>query len=134
MSARTRREFARKYCLHPEAPNGCSHQIVSAHSVQRAMLEKFIAEDGHVVQVKVTAHVDPVGLLAKPERVGINKATTFAGFCSKHDNDLFSPLESSAFDFEPNQIALLAYRAICRELYAKDAEIAAADALRNYAS
>jgi hypothetical protein len=98
------------------------------------MLEKFIAEDGHVVQVKVTAHVDPVGLLAKPERVGINKATTFAGFCSKHDNDLFSPLESSAFDFESRQIALLAYRAVCRELYAKDAEIAAADALRNYVS
>jgi hypothetical protein len=134
MLERTRREFARKYCLHPEAPSGCSNRIVASHSVQRAILEKYLAENGHVVQIKITAHVDPVGLLAKPDKVGLNKATTFAGFCSKHDSELFRPLESSIFDFEPKQIALLGYRSACRELYAKDAEIAAAEALRNYAS
>jgi hypothetical protein len=134
MLERSRREFARKYCLHPEAPSGCSAKIVSAHSVQRGMLQKYIAENGHVVQVKVTAHVDPVGLLAKPDKVGLNKATTFSGFCSEHDTELFRPLENSTFDFEPKQIALLGYRSVCRELYLKDAEISAADALRNYAS
>ena len=68
----------------------------------------------------------------KPEEIGINKATTFSGFCSTHDTELFSPLESAAFKFEWRQIALLGYRAVCRELYQKDAEIAAADAMRNY--
>ncbi len=134
MLERSRREFARKYCLHPEAPSGCSNRIVSAHSVQRAMLERYIAEDGHVIQIKITAHVDPIGLLAKPDKVGLNKATTFSGFCSKHDMELFRPLESSTFDFEPKQIALLGYRSVCREFYGKDAEIAVAEALRNYAS
>src|ERR1700730_15764365 len=134
MLERSRREFARKYCLHREAPSTCSNKIISAHSVQRAILEKHIAENGHVLQIKITAHVDPVGLLAKPEKIGLNKATTFSGFCSKHDAELFQPLESAAFDFEPKQMALLAYRAVCRELYTKDAEIAAADVLRNYAS
>jgi hypothetical protein len=134
MLERSRREFARKYCLHPDAPSGCSDCIVAAHSVQRAMLENYIGQNGHVVQIKVTAHVDPVGLLAKPDKVGLNKATTFSGFCSKHDSDLFRPLESASFDFEWRQIALLGYRSVCRELYLKDAEIAAADALRNYAS
>lgn len=134
MIERTRQEFEKKYCLHPEAPSGCSGTIVSAHSVQRAILKKHIAEKGHVVQITVTPQVDPVGLLVKPEEVGINKATTFSGFCSTHDSVLFSPLESAAFNFEPKQIALLGYRAVCRELYQKDAEIAATDAMRNYAA
>jgi hypothetical protein len=134
MVAQTRREFTKKYCLHPKAPAGCGTVISSAHSVQRAMLHRFIATKGHVVQIKLTAHVDPVGLLAAPEEVGINKATAFFGFCNKHDTELFFPLESSAFNFEPEKIALLGYRAVCRELYGKDAEIAAADANWRYAS
>ena len=134
MLERTRQEFARKYCLDPKAPSGCSGTIVSAHSVQRAILKKYIAEKGHVIQIKITPQVNPVGLLVKPEDIGINNATTFSGFCSTHDTVLFSPLESSVFNFEPKQIALLGYRSICRELYGKDAEIAAADAMRDYAS
>ncbi len=134
MLRRTRREFERKYCLHPEAPNGCSKKIASAHSVQRALLKKFISEKGHVVQIKTSVHAEPVGLLAKPELIGINDATTFSGFCSKHDSDLFHPLETSEFSFTRHQITLLGYRAICRELYSKDAEIAAADSVWSYCS
>jgi hypothetical protein len=138
MLVRMRREFRRKYCLHPSAPIGCSNKIASAHSVQRAILEDFIAHDGHVAQIKITSHVDDDqrihGLLAKPERVGINQATTFFGFCSAHDSELFRGLETGQFAFHSEQIALLGYRAVCRELYGKDAEIAALDALRNYAA
>lgn len=134
MLERTRREFDRKYCLHPEAPNGCSKTIASAHSVQRSLLRKFISSRGHVVQNKTSAHVDPVGLLVKPESVGINNATTFSGFCSKHDTELFCPLETSDFRFLNQQIALLGYRAVCRELHSKDAEIAAAESVWSYCS
>ena len=138
MLARMRREFRRKYCLHPDAPRGCSDKIVGAHTVQRAMLEKFIAQDGHVGQIRITSHFDEEhkiqGLLAKPDPVGLNKATVFAGFCKAHDNDLFRPLENSPFNFQPKQIVLLGYRAICREVYGRDAEIASADAMRNYAA
>ena len=134
MLERTRREFDRKYCLHPEAPDGCSRTIVLAHSVQRALLRKFISSKGHVVQIKASAHAEPAGLLVAPEDVGINKATTFSGFCSKHDSDLFRPLETSEFTFLNHQIALLGYRAVCRELYSKDAEIAAAESVWSYCS
>ena len=134
MLDRTRKEFSRKYCLHPKALSGCSKGIASAHSVQKSILKKHIAENGHVIHFTVTPQVEPLGLLVKPERIGVNKATTFYGFCSSHDAALFSPLESSVFDFAPRQIALLGYRAVCREVYQKDAEIAAADAARNYAS
>jgi len=132
--ARKRREFTRKYCLHPEAPSGCSKSIVAAHSVQRAIIKKHIAVKGHVVQIKASAHVDPVGLLVKPEEIGINEATTFFGFCGIHDATLFSPLECSSFSFKPKQIALLGYRAVCRELYQKQAEIATANAVRDYSA
>jgi hypothetical protein len=115
MLERTRREFARKYCLHPDAPNECLHKIASAHSVRRAMLENFFAENGHVLQIKVTAHVDPVGLLAKPERVGVSKATTFSGFCSKHDAELFSPLERVSLRGNPlRTFRLLLLQTTCR--------------------
>lgn len=134
MLERTRREFDRKYCLHPEAPNGCSKTIVSAHSVQRSLLRKFISSKGHVVQIKTSAHVEPAGLLVKPESIGINNATTFSGFCSKHDTELFYPLETSEFRFLNKQIALLGYRAVCRELHSKEAEIAATDSAWSYCS
>jgi hypothetical protein len=134
MLGRTRREFARKYCLHPNAPEGCSKNIISAHSVQKALLKKFISTNGHVIQIKASAHVEPVGLLAKPEYIGINNATTFSGFCGKHDTELFRPLECTDFCFSHSQIALLGYRAVCRELYQKEAEIAAADSAWSYCS
>jgi hypothetical protein len=133
MLARKRRAFTRKYCLHPTAPLGCSRKIAAAHSVQRAILKQHIAIEGHVVQIKVSPQVDPVGLLVAPEKVGINDATTFFGFCSNHDAELFRPLERSGFSFEQDQIALLGYRSVCRELYQKQAEIATAEAARSYA-
>lgn len=134
MLERTRRDFDRKYCLHPEAPHTCSKNIISAHSIQKALLKKFISVSGHVVQIKVSAHVEPVGMLAKPENVGINNATTFSGFCGKHDTELFRPLECAGFSFTRSQIALLGYRAVCRELYLKEAAIAAADSAWSYCS
>lgn len=134
MLGRTRREFARKYCLHPNAPEGCSKNIISAHSVQKALLKKFISSNGHVVQIKPSVHVGPIGVLAKPEYIGINNATTFSGFCGKHDTELFRPLECMDFHFSRSQIALLGYRAVCRELYQKEAEIAAGESVWSYCS
>jgi hypothetical protein len=130
---RSRDEFRRKYCLHPEAPFGCSN-ISAAHSVQRAMLKRFLAQDGHVVKIAVTPQVDPIGMFIGPEPIGINNATTFFGFCNEHDAKLFAPLEIVDFTASPQQIALLGYRAVSREVYQKDAEIAAAEAIRDYAA
>ena len=130
---RMRVEFRKKYCLHPDAPKACSTHIISAHSVQRAMLEKYVAVDGHVMQYSVEPLLDPVtGIWVRPRRRGINQATTFFGFCHKHDAELFRPLETTNFTFEPEQIALLGYRAICHDSYQKDAAIDAMDAARFY--
>lgn len=63
--------------------------------------------------------------------VGIKEASTFTGFCSRHDNDLFKPLEQSPFRGTSLQIALLGYRAICHQLYLKERTFAAYDLRRH---
>jgi hypothetical protein len=73
-----------------------------------------------------------VGMLIEPRRRGINHATTFFGFCDRHDGELFRPLETKEFAFDPQQVALLGYRAICRDSYGKEAEIDSGDAAVNY--
>src|SRR5207248_2893737 len=53
-------------------------------------------------------------------------------FCHRHDAELFRPVETTNFSFEPEQIALLGYRVICHDSYQKYAAIAAMDAARSY--
>jgi hypothetical protein len=55
----------------------------------------------------------------KPRLVGINKASTFTGFCSKHDTAIFASLEAEPFAATPEQCFLLGYRAFCREFFIK---------------
>jgi hypothetical protein len=51
--------------------------------------------------------------------VGINVATTFTGFCSVHDNELFRPIDEGSLAPTGEHSFLLHYRALCRELYVK---------------
>ena len=53
-------------------------------------------------------------------KVGIKTASTFRGFCSKHDNELFAPIEKQPFIGTTEQMALLGYRAVCYELLMKE--------------
>jgi hypothetical protein len=59
--------------------------------------------------------------IVKPKLIGINRASTFTGFCSEHDRSIFAPLETVAFTATPEQCFLLCYRALCREFFIKQA-------------
>lgn len=63
--------------------------------------------------------------------VGINEASTFNGFCSRHDNKTFAPLEDKPFEATDQQCFLIRYRAICRELYQKATALSAMEFLRS---
>src|SRR5690606_30118993 len=54
----------------------------------------------------------------------------FSGFCSFHDQTLFSPFENHVFSMSQEQIFLLAYRALCYELYTKRALVNSIPALK----
>lgn len=113
----------KKICLHPDAPTGC-RKIIRAHTIQRAgIMQDLVDKDQHVL----TFHpIDPTNHGApKIHRVGWREASTFFGFCEVHDGTLFTPIEQEPFAGLARQIALIGYRALCHELYQKQA---AADA------
>src|SRR5258708_2852474 len=54
---------------------------------------------------------------------GWKNASTFEAFCDRHDAMTFAPLETVLFQGTKEQIFLIAYRAICWELYRKIAAV-----------
>lgn len=124
-TSRLHRELKKGYCSHPEANSvNCSDRIVRAHTVQRRGGIAAIAENGHVVSVKSAAQnvVRNRGDLV-PCEVGTRSASTFMGFCSKHDNSMFRTVESPIVSLTPESCFLLGFRAVSYELYSKRAEL-----------
>ena len=110
-------------CLHPDAgTTTCSRGIIRAHSIQRNGGLTHIARDGHVFNLLI--HSSKLArkhqeLTDEPHKVGIREASTFRGFCSVHDNELFAPIDDKPFVGDVGQILLLGYRAVCHELHSK---------------
>ncbi len=101
----------------------CGGIIVRAHTVSKSGSLKLIAENGHVYAFvpSIVSIARGRGVLA-PELRGVNRASTFSGFCAYHDKQLFSPVEDSPFEFTNEQCFLLAYRAQAREGFLKRAQ------------
>jgi hypothetical protein len=56
------------------------------------------------------------GLDLTPETIGVGQASTFKGFCSTHDTELFSPIENSEVDLtDDGHRFLILYRSIAKE-------------------
>lgn len=123
------KNFSKKYCLHPLRDAGeCKGNIVKAHTVQQNGGLSRIAENNHVYAFKpsMAQLFGNAGRLI-PQLVGLNKASTFTGFCAFHDNRSFAPIEKMPFQGTLEQCFLLGYRALCRELFMKRASFASAD-------
>ena len=117
----------RKTCLHPDAPKGCG-RIIRAHTLQRAgILRDLIGHDRHVLTFYP---LDPTEQRPTTHRVGWREASTFLGFCDVHDTTLFAPVEQEPFVRDAQQVALLGYRALCHEIYQKQAAVEAQATLR----
>jgi SEC-C motif-containing protein len=103
-------------CLPPDGQ--CDNPPIRAHSIQNATVLQVLSEDGHVVMPR--ARIDlRQGPRVQFERVGRNVATTFPGLCSSHDTQVFLPIDTRPLDLEDKeQLLLLAYRALVRELNA----------------
>lgn len=110
----------RPTCLHPSAPASCNGRIIRAHTIQRGGGLTKIARDGHVYSFQVEL-IDQLNSQPHSARqVGLRNASTFAGFCAGHDAATFRALETESFSATSEQVVLLLYRAVCRELYAKE--------------
>lgn len=100
----------KKECLHKNI-SICSNDIIKAHSISKKGALTSISENNHVYGLKF----DFNGFIFK--KIGINDASTFYGFCKKHDELLFSSFEKHDFNKTKKQLFDLCYRAICQEHY-----------------
>lgn len=127
-----RKVFGTKECLVPVSmKSDCSGPIVNAHTVPKRESLLKIARDNHVYSVVLDLEnrAKYAGRV-EPELVGINKASTFSGFCSNHDNSIFAPIERQPFIKSPEQCFLLAYRAMAMELFKKKLALSASSVRR----
>jgi len=93
---------------------GCTEpSIRRSHTIHRAGSLERIAEDQHVL----TPLLDSRGQM-KMERIGVNLASTFPGFCVEHEQ-LFSEFETAGSISSVRHVALQAYRTLCREIARK---------------
>ena len=108
-----------KKCLHPQAAAGVCDRIVSAHTIQRSrVLQQITDSSNHVMSFHPLKPDSTTGRL-ELRRIGWREASTFAGFCGKHDSATFKPLEETHFIGSPEQCFLIGYRALCHEVYQK---------------
>lgn len=116
------RKFARsKECLVPDfMKSECNHKIIKSHSVSRSGSLKLIERNSHVYWHDPSLLNLDFDLSSQFKLVGINEASTFPGFCNKHDSEIFSPLETKKFTGTAEQCFLLAYRSVCLEIYKKN--------------
>lgn len=116
--------FSKRHCLHPQASDtSCNGGIIRAHTVQKNGGLSRIAVGGHVMSIKSDlARVIKNNGKIIPDKLGINNASTFTGFCNFHDTKTFSQIETTPLVFSLEQCFLLSYRALCIALYTKEAQ------------
>ena len=130
--------FATGACLAPNAWRiDCSGNVVKSHTVPKSSSLQRIAREGHVYSYppKTLLRNRDLKNLRElyPELQGINRASTFSGFCSRHDRFIFAPLETHSFSGSLEQCFLIGYRALSREIYNKHGQINTVTLARNYA-
>ena len=118
-----KKAFSYECCLVPKSMRSeCSAKIIKAHTISKSSL-KAIATNGHILGYKLSIiDYDKTGKKLNPKKMGVNKASTFKGFCSNHDSSFFSCIENGEkFDKTEEQCFKLAYRAFVKEKYIKEA-------------
>lgn len=114
--------------MHPYASDAaCEGKVVDAHTIQRkGPLQKITSSDNHVCHL-----TRPPGREIVVEKIGWRKASTFPGYCAKHDSEVFDVLERVPFAGTHEQCVLQAYRNVCNELYKKRALVESLEYQRN---
>ena len=77
-----------------------------------------MAEKGHLTTFELgsISQPNPQNLFKK---IGLRQASTFPGFCEKHDSDLFRELDDNGLAITPNLLATLVLRTFVQESYKK---------------
>jgi hypothetical protein len=107
-------------CCYLQGLSPCSGGIVHAHAIQQAQIRPY-SKNGQVYSP------NPLG--DRNEGVtefrlsGVNRVTTFRGFCAKHDSEVFRPIEVTPFAGTAEQLFLYHYRALCKDYHIRLASL-----------
>ena len=107
---------ANNICMCPN----CTSKTIGSHVFSRSHILEPISCDSKIYQFEQRPLLYSEEGIFRYNLCGINKAFKFNGFCNKHDNELFVPIEPKCgyVDWQvPLNQYLLSYRTVCRELY-----------------
>lgn len=99
-----------KKCIFPNCEN---RSIKQSHTIQKSGSLTAIASESHLLHPTIDEPADELRM--KMERIGIGDATTFPGFCTRHE-EMFSEFENKKDIDSVEAAKLQAYRSICREI------------------
>ena len=121
--------WKKRGCMHPQSSKAaCGGKVIDSHTIQRkGPLSRIVDDSGHVMHFELST--GGTGLSA--QSIGWRKASTFPGYCSHHDSELFSPIEKTTFDGGHKQCVLHAFRNLCNEIYRKQALIESLEFQKN---
>lgn len=101
---------------------GCSEKAINSHSQSLSNTLRRISEDGHLIRFRPAHFMSGVrdfGLWF--QKIGVKRASTFKGFCAKHDHKYFGAVDNiDPQDITKETLAKLAFRAFAYEERAKE--------------
>lgn len=104
---------AKKICMYPE----CRNSAVNSHTISRSILLN-IANSGVVISPQVKRNDDSPVKRIVFEKIGINKASTFKGFCEEHEA-LFRSVDTQGINTF-RDLFLQLYRSLCKCIFVGD--------------
>ncbi len=103
-------------CYYP----GCKDFAINSHILMKNGILNGISNNNHLYRIsRPNIFIEN---FAKFEKIGINDALTFKGFCPKHDHSIFKKVEdgNNLDYYDYNTQLLLSYRGILNELRKKE--------------
>lgn len=129
---RLQKEFSWNKCLHPLASENTCGKIIKAHTLQRgSVLKKIVNKSNHVCSFYPLQR-DESDFPILNTKIGWKRASTFTGFCDKHDNQTFAEIEKKEYCGSKMQNFLVGYRALCHEHYQKISSLNSHEFLSEY--
>lgn len=97
---------------------GCKERsIARSHTIQKSGPLALIAEDQHVLQPGLGSEGE-----MQMQRIGLNNASVFPGFCERHER-LFEDFEQKKALTTSRDLILQTFRVVARELFRVNLEI-----------
>jgi hypothetical protein len=97
---------------------GCKEKsIARSHTIQKSGPLALISEDQHVLHPGLGSEGE-----MQMQRIGLNNASVFPGFCKKHER-LFEDFEQKKALTTPRDLILQTFRVVARELFRVNLEI-----------